>query len=146
MGGFMSKLTVYTDGASRGNPGSAGIGIVFVDENNNVIKEINDYIGETTNNIAEYTALVTALREALEMQCDEIEVFSDSELMVKQINKEYQVKNAGLKPLYEEVCSLINEFKNFTISHIRREYNKRADELANQGIDEAIDEEDIEFD
>lgn len=142
----MSRLTVYTDGASRGNPGNAGIGIVFIDENNNVIKEINDYIGETTNNIAEYTALVTALREALEMQCDEIKVFSDSELMVKQINKEYQVKNKGLKPLYEEVCSLINEFKSFTIQHIRREHNKRADELANRGIDEAIDEEDIEFD
>ncbi|WP_213975801.1 ribonuclease HI family protein [Tepidanaerobacter acetatoxydans] len=136
----MSKVIAYTDGASRGNPGNAGIGVLLMDENQNVIKEISEYIGETTNNIAEYTAMITALKEALEMDCDEIEVISDSELMVKQINKEYQVKNEGLKPLYKEICKLLEEFKSYTVRHVRRENNKRADELANRGIDEALDE------
>jgi len=137
----MSKVIVYTDGASRGNPGHAGIGIVFMDEKGNVVKEISEYIGETTNNIAEYTALVTALKEAVEMNFEEIEVISDSELMVKQINGEYQVKNQGLKPLYSEACRLLKEFKNYYVRHVGREQNKRADALANQGIDDALDEE-----
>ncbi|HHY42398.1 MAG TPA: ribonuclease HI family protein [Thermoanaerobacterales bacterium] len=137
----MSKVIVYTDGASRGNPGHAGIGIVFVDEKGNVLNEISEYIGETTNNIAEYTALVTALKNALEMNFDEIEVISDSELMVKQINGEYQVKNQGLKPLYTEACELLKEFKNYTVRHVKREHNQKADDLANRGIDEALDEE-----
>lgn len=137
----MSKVIAYTDGASRGNPGHAGIGILIVDEKGNVIKEISEYIGETTNNIAEYTAFVTALKEAIEMNFDEIEVISDSELMVKQINGEYQVKNQGLKPLYTEARELLREFKNYTVRHVRREYNKKADDLANLGIDEALDEE-----
>jgi len=137
----MSKVIVYTDGASRGNPGHAGIGILFVDKKGDVIKEISEYIGETTNNIAEYTAFVTALKEAIEMNFDEIEVISDSELMVKQINGEYRVKNQGLKPLYTEACELLREFKNHIVRHVRREHNKKADELANRGIDEALDEE-----
>lgn len=141
----MSKVIAYTDGASRGNPGNAGIGVLLMDEDHNVIKEISEYIGETTNNIAEYTAMITALKEALEMNFDEIEVISDSELMVKQINKEYQVKNEGLKPLYQEICELLKEFKSFTVRHVRREYNKRADELANRGIDEALDEEKLDI-
>lgn len=137
----MSKVIVFTDGASRGNPGHAGIGILFLDEKGNVIREISEYIGETTNNIAEYTALVTALREAIDMNFDEIEVMSDSELMVKQINGEYQVKNQGLKPLYSEACTLLREFRSYTVRHVGREDNKRADVLANLGIDEALDEE-----
>ncbi|ADL07698.1 ribonuclease HI family protein [Thermosediminibacter oceani] len=139
----MRRLTVYTDGASRGNPGDAGIGIVILDENGNTLKEISDYIGQTTNNIAEYTALVTALKEALEMGCEEIGIFSDSELMVKQINGEYQIKNEGIKRLYAQAMELLKEFKRFSISHIRREQNKRADELANEGIDLAVSEEEI---
>ncbi len=136
----MSKVIAYTDGASRGNPGNAGIGILLVDENDNIIKEISDYIGQTTNNIAEYTAMLTALKEALEMNFEEIEVISDSELMVKQINGEYQVKNEGIKPLYKEDCELLKGFKNFTVRHDRREQNKEVDKLANLGIDEALDE------
>ncbi|TYP54958.1 ribonuclease HI family protein [Thermosediminibacter litoriperuensis] len=139
----MKRLTVYTDGASRGNPGDAGIGIVMLDENGNTLKEVSDYIGQTTNNIAEYTALVTALKEALEMGCEEIDIFSDSELMVKQINGEYQIKNEGIKRLHTQVMGLLKEFKKFSINHIRREQNKRADELANEGIDLAVSEEEI---
>lgn len=142
----MKKLTLYTDGASRGNPGDAGIGIVIIDEEGNVVKEISDYIGQTTNNIAEYKALIAGLKEALEMECEEVNVFTDSELMVKQIQGEYQVKNEGLKPLYKEVFELIKEFKKFSICHVRREMNKRADELANEGIDLAISEDEIEVD
>lgn len=137
----MKRVTIYTDGASRGNPGDAGIGIVFVDENGNTIKEISDYIGQTTNNIAEYKAMVRALNEALEMNCDEINVISDSELMVKQIKGEYHVKNEGIKRFYKEVLELFKQFKSYSITHVRREQNRRADELANRGIDEALDEE-----
>lgn len=135
----MKKIIAYTDGASRGNPGDAGIGVAFLDEDGNILKEISDYIGQTTNNIAEYTALVTALKAASEMECDEIEIISDSELMVKQINGEYKVKNEGLKPLYKKALELLQNFKFYTIRHVRREFNKKADELANQGIDEALD-------
>ncbi|HHX22806.1 MAG TPA: ribonuclease HI family protein [Thermoanaerobacterales bacterium] len=141
----MSKVIAYVDGASRGNPGNAGIGIVFINEQNNVVKEISDYIGQTTNNIAEYTAMVTALKEALEMNFEEIEVISDSELIVKQINGEYQVKNKGLKPLYKEACQLLKEFKKYTVRHVKRERNKEADKLANRGIDEALDEESLDL-
>ena len=102
----MKKLVIYTDGASRGNPGHAGIGIVMKDENEKIVKEISDYIGETTNNIAEYTALVIALKTALEIYSEDVEVISDSELMVKQINGEYKVKNQGIKPLFEEATAL----------------------------------------
>lgn len=139
----MERLKVYVDGASRGNPGDAGIGIVMLDENGNVVKEMSDYIGQTTNNIAEYTALITALKEALEMGCEEIEVFSDSELMVKQINGQYQIKNEGIKRLYSQVVQLMKEFRSFSINHVRREYNKRADELANEGIDMALGDEEV---
>lgn len=137
----MNKVTVYTDGASRGNPGHAGIGVVIIDSQGNLLKEISDYIGETTNNIAEYTALLTALKEVQEMEYDEVEVVSDSELMVKQIKGEYQVKNVGLKRLYDQVKEIIKGFKSFSIRHVRRGGNKRADELANQGIDYAIDDD-----
>ena len=139
----MEKITVYTEGASRGNPGHAGIGIVIVDSQGNLIKELSDYIGETTNNIAEYTAFLTALKEVREMEYDEVEVVSDSELMVKQINGEYQVKNVGLKKLYDQAKEIIKEFKSFSIRHVRRGENKRADELANQGIDYALDDEEL---
>jgi len=141
----MRKITVYTDGASRGNPGDAGIGVVFIDENGTMVKEISDYIGQTTNNIAEYTALIRALNEAIEMNCDEIDIISDSELMVKQINGEYQVKNEGIKNRYKQVQDLLKEFKSYTVTHVRREQNKRADQLANLGIDEALDDEEIEL-
>lgn len=137
----MERITVYTDGASRGNPGHAGIGVVIVDNKGNLLKEISDYIGETTNNIAEYTALITGLKEVREMEYDEVEVVSDSELMVKQINGEYQVKNVGLKKLYDQAKEIISGFKSFSIRHVRRGENKRADELANQGIDYALDDD-----
>ncbi len=126
---------IFTDGAARGNPGRAGIGVVIKNEDGKNILELCDYIGETTNNVAEYSALIRGLEESIDMGLTEVEVFSDSELMVKQINGEYKVKNKGLAPLYHHILSLIKKFKYFRIYHTAREDNKEADALANQGLD-----------
>lgn len=128
------KVKVFTDGASRNNPGDAGIGVV-IKHNDKIIKEIGDYIGKTTNNIAEYMALIRGLEEALALKATEVECFADSELMVRQINGEYKVKNEGLISLFYIVQSLIKKFKSFAVCHIPRASNSRADELANHGLD-----------
>ncbi|HHU69688.1 MAG TPA: ribonuclease HI family protein [Thermoanaerobacterales bacterium] len=130
----MEKLAIYTDGASQGNPGNAGIGIVIYDDNNNIVEEFSEYIGYTTNNIAEYTALKTALIKAINLKAKAVDLYLDSELVVKQINGEYKVKNKGLKPLYVAVKDLLKNFESYTINHIPREMNKEADRLANSGI------------
>lgn len=129
------KVYLYVDGAARGNPGPAGIGVVIKNDTETLL-EVSDYIGKTTNNVAEYMALIRGLEEALDMGNKSIEVYSDSELVVKQINGEYKVKNEGLLPLYLHLKSLIKKFNHFSISHNVREENKYADELANKGIDE----------
>ncbi|MFH1542742.1 MAG: ribonuclease HI family protein [bacterium] len=131
------KATIFIDGAARGNPGPAGIGVLIRNEND-ILLEVADYIGNTTNNQAEYMALIRGLEEAIDLEEDEVEVFSDSELLVKQIQGEYRVKNEGLIPLHHHATTLIKEFKLFSISHIRREKNKQADKLANIGIDARI--------
>ena len=129
------KVNLYVDGAARGNPGPAGIGIV-IKSGSKVLLEVHDYIGKTTNNIAEYTALIRGLTEALLLGAKEVECYSDSELMVKQINGEYRVKNEGLAPLFSQANALIDKLKQFSITHKVREDNQHADELANKGIDE----------
>lgn len=129
------KVQVFTDGASRGNPGDAGIGVV-IKQSNKVILEISDYIGKTTNNVAEYMAMIRGLTEALALGASEVDSFADSELMVKQIKGEYKIKNEGLQPLYYQVKALIGKFKEFSITHITREKNNDADCLANCGIDD----------
>lgn len=128
----MAKISVFIDGAARGNPGPAGIGIHIQN-----IKDIHDYIGETTNNVAEYTALLRGLEETLLLGYKEADFFSDSELLVKQMKGEYRVKDEKLKPLFMNAQMLVKRFKHFSITHIRREKNKEADELANLGIDRA---------
>lgn len=128
-------MEVFCDGASRNNPGDAGIGIV-IKSGGKVLKEIGEYIGQTTNNIAEYKALIKGLEETLKLGAKEAEFFCDSELMVKQINGEYRVKNEGLKPLHQQAHHLIKRFKDFSIKHTYRENNSHADELANRGIDQ----------
>ncbi|MFA6548559.1 MAG: ribonuclease HI family protein [Candidatus Margulisiibacteriota bacterium] len=128
-------IEIYTDGAARGNPGPAGIGVVIRNDEK-VLLEIADYIGETTNNIAEYTALIRGLEEAIDMDEKQVRVFSDSELIVKQVNGEYRVKNEGLAPLHNNVKALTHKFKKFEIFYISRDNNKAADKLANRGIDE----------
>lgn len=105
------------------------------DQDGKNILELCDYIGETTNNVAEYSALIRGLEEAIDMQIKELEAFADSELMVKQINGEYRVKNQGLLPLYNEAKNLIKRFHKFKIHHLDREDNSEADNLANQALD-----------
>lgn len=129
------KAIIYTDGGSRGNPGEAGIGIVMENENGEIIREISQYIGKQTNNVAEYKALSRALEAALDMNLKEVICYLDSELVVKQIKGEYKVKNEGLIPLYSMIMPLINKFDRFDIQHVRREHNKKADALANLAMD-----------
>ncbi len=136
----MARLKVFTDGASRGNPGEAGIGIVVYDEKDSIVRTWNEYLGKTTNNQAEYMALIRSvqlLKKLMEtMAIDFVEFHADSELMVKQVMLEYKVKDEGLKPLFKKFNSEINELKvPYTIKHVERKLNKEADKLANQGID-----------
>lgn len=129
------SLTVYTDGACSGNPGKAGIGVAIYNEEGENIKEISKSIGMATNNIAEYTALLFALQEGLFLGCREkITVYTDSELLCKQIKGEYKVKNDTLRVLFHIAQHLITGYKIFHIEHIRRELNKVADKLATASI------------
>jgi ribonuclease HI len=126
---------IRVDGASRGNPGQAGAGAVIRDPSGNVARELRKYLGVMTNNMAEYSALVMALSEAKAMGVGEVEVFADSELMVKQLNGKYKVKSADLLPLYNEASSLLKGFRRYKIVHVYREENGLADKLANEAID-----------
>jgi ribonuclease HI len=127
--------TVYSDGAARGNPGPAGAGAVIFDADNNLVHELEKYLGHTTNNVAEYEALLLALEKLVAMQVSHVTVYADSELMVKQIRGEYRVKNSKLVPLYQKAKALIKNISHFDIEHVPRERNKAADRLANHAID-----------
>ncbi len=131
----MQKLIINTDGGSRGNPGPAGIGVVFSDEKGEIIATFREYIGEATNNIAEYEALIMALEKARDFEASEIECRLDSELIVRQLNGQYKVKDENLKKLFNRVKELVF-FKPVKFIHIRREQNKKADELVNLALDE----------
>src|ERR1051326_2245127 len=126
----MQKLSAYIDGGSRGNPGEAGIGVYFPG-----VVRIAEYLGTGTNNYAEYSALLTALRFAVFAKCDELHIYADSELVVKQIKGEYQVKNEGIRLLYENALRWIAHIPQFSINHVRRENNKEADKLANLAME-----------
>jgi len=126
--------TMHIDGASRGNPGPASYAVVLVRPGLPVVEEA-DVIGKATNNVAEYTALVQGLELAAELGVKKLSVFSDSELMVKQMNGEYKVKHPDMLPLYREAKQLLVAFEKFTITHVRREQNKRADEIGNDALD-----------
>lgn len=128
------KVVIYTDGGSRGNPGPAGIGVVMLDEKKKKIKEMCKYIGEATNNAAEYNALICGLEEALVLKADEITVYMDSEFVTKQMNGEYRVRNADIKPLFEKALDILKKFKSFEIKYIERSKNKDADRLANKAM------------
>ena len=128
------KLQVYTDGASKGNPGKASIGVTILKDGHE-IESISKFIGMQTNNYAEYTAMIEALKLlADKFNGAELECFADSELMIKQLNGVYKVKNANIKPLYESIKKLLNNFSAVSFTHVRREFNKRADELANLAL------------
>ncbi|MFO0822469.1 MAG: ribonuclease HI family protein [Gemmataceae bacterium] len=126
--------TMHIDGASRGNPGPAAYAVVLARPGHPTV-EIADTIGKATNNVAEYTALVEGLELATELGVKQLAVFSDSELMVKQMNGEYKVKHPDMLPLYQEAKRLVGGLTKFTITHVRRENNKRADEIGNDALD-----------
>jgi len=131
------KLKIYTDGGARGNPGPAGIGAVIFNEKGNIVAEISKYIGETTNNQAEYKALIAGLTKAKELGAHDLEVFLDSELVVKQLNLEYRVRDKDLAPLFVQVYNISLGFKKIVFKHIFREKNELADKLVNQALDKA---------
>ncbi len=131
-----SSYRLYTDGAARGNPGPAGAGAVLCEADGRIIEELSEYLGETTNNVAEYRALLLGLNKAIHLGADEIEVLADSELMVRQLLGKYRVKNEGLKPLFQEAVRLLKKFRKYSIKHIDREMNSDADRMANRAIDE----------
>jgi ribonuclease HI len=128
---------LMVDGASRGNPGEAGCGAVILDENGAVVKELSRYLDRTTNNVAEYKGLLMGLEALLQLGAKKIVVKSDSQLLVRQLNSEYRVKDEKLKVLFERAKNLLRQFESCRIVHIRREMNKLADRLANRGIDDA---------
>lgn len=130
-----NKLKIYTDGGARGNPGPAGIGAVVYNEKGELILEVSEFIGNTTNNQAEYKAVVSVLEKITEFNPEEINFFLDSELVVKQLNGDYKVKNPALKPLFLKIKELTKDIKKLSFSHIRREFNKQADHLANLAMD-----------
>ena len=126
----------YTDGASRGNPGESGIGVILKDERGEVIFSGAGYIGTTTNNVAEYRALLVCLKKAKDLGCSELIIHSDSELMVKQLQGKYRVKNAHLRVFFDEARKMMTTGPfHCTIRHVERALNKDADLLANIGID-----------
>ncbi len=125
----------YVDGASRGNPGVAGIGILILNEADEVVCELGEPLGITTNNVAEYSAMVRALEEARGLGCDALEVYTDSQLMAHQINGIYAVRTPHILPYYQRVKQLLAQFSYTKVQHIRRELNKKADALSNIGAD-----------
>ena len=127
--------TLWTDGAARGNPGPAGIGVMLKAPSGEVIVAEGRFVGHSTNNVAEYKALLLGLELALERGVSKVEVRADSELLIKQLKGEYRVRNAGLLPLYEQAQALLARFEAFRLKHVRREQNAEADRLANEGID-----------
>ena len=128
-------LQLFTDGASRGNPGQAGAGIAIFDEEGNELVGTGQYLGQCTNNEAEYRALLFGLAKCGEFGRGRLKVHLDSELIVKQIRGEYRVKHPNLKPLFQEAMQKLSGFASFSVTHVRREKNSRADELANYAID-----------
>lgn len=130
----MSAAVLRTDGGSRGNPGPAGAGFV-VEADGQVVCRGGKYIASATNNIAEYEAFIWGLENVVALGYTEVEVYSDSELLVKQINGQYRVKNDGLKPLFIRALSQLRSFAKFKVTHVRREMNEAADAMANEAMD-----------
>ena len=133
----MPKLTVNIDGGARGNPGPAAIGVVVRDADGTVLESMGETIGETTNNVAEYRALLRGLELAAERGATELDLIGDSELVVRQIEGRYKVKNAGMKELHARAKAALGEFDGWSIRHVRRGQNADADRLVNEALDGA---------
>lgn len=133
-------LYVYTDGAARGNPGPAGIGVVITTRDGKEVASFGEAIGPATNNYAEYTALIHALRLIIAFHVDRLCIFSDSELMVQQLRGDYKVKEASLKSLHQQLLSMLGRYREWRIEYISRNSNREADRLANEAIDRYLKE------
>lgn len=137
----MKRITIFTDGGSRGNPGPAAVGIQIVDAKGTVVREVSETIGNATNNFAEYYAVMRGLQVAVEVfgkstKSMQVEVKLDSELVKKQLNAEYQIKEPGLVPYFIEIHNMrVASFPRIIFTHIRREFNKEADRLVNEALD-----------
>ncbi len=131
----MTSAIAYVDGASRGNPGDSAFGVRVCSRQGEELAAFGDFLGTRTNNYAEYSGLLAALAWALEHEVDDLEVVSDSELMVKQMNGKYRVKSPKLRPLFEEARARAGELERFRIRHVLRHDNVDADRLANAAID-----------
>jgi len=129
------QLLAYTDGGSRGNPGPAGYGVVLQELSGKAVGTLSGFLGTTTNNVAEYHALLAALEYAVEKKAARLQVFSDSELMVRQMQGRYKVQSADLQPLYRRALELAATIGDFSIRHVPREQNREADRLANAAMD-----------
>lgn len=129
-----SSLTMYTDGASSGNPGPSGIGIVILDHDGRQVGKVSSYIGRRTNNFAEYSALIRALKIAIYFKTSDLKIRTDSELIVKQMSGEYRVKNDQIRKLYEEAMSLAKNIDRCKIEHVPRTQNEKADFLARKAV------------
>jgi ribonuclease HI len=131
------RILIYTDGAARGNPGPAGLGAILRDgQTGEVLAELARFLGIRTNNYAEWTAVEEAVREALELGANQVDLRMDSELVARQINGRYRVKHADLKPIHARVMAMLGQLDGYTVGHVPRELNKDADRLSNVAIDE----------
>jgi ribonuclease HI len=133
----VGKLTVNVDGGARGNPGPAAIGVVVRNDDGAVVEQVGETIGETTNNVAEYRALLRGLELASAHGATEVELIGDSELVVRQIEGRYKVKNAGMKELHAQAKAALADFDSWSIRHVKRAQNADADELVNEALDNA---------
>jgi ribonuclease HI len=130
-------LVVHVDGGARGNPGPAAVAAVVTGSDGEVLAEEAEYIGEATNNVAEYRAVLLGLSLARSLGAREVEVINDSELVARQIGGQYKVKNPGLRPLYQQALAGLRGFDRWSVRNVPRALNERADELVNQALDEA---------
>ena len=135
------RVIIYTDGGSRGNPGPAAAAFVLADENGKKLAAKAFFLGTATNNVAEYTAVLKALEAAKQLGTEDLTIYSDSELLVRQLNGQYKVKSQNLKGLFQQSMNLLDEFKSWQVKHISRDKNTEADELVNQSLDRRQDVE-----
>ena len=129
------RLVIHCDGGSRGNPGPAGIGVVIADDQGELVDEIGERIGDATNNVAEYRAVIRGLERAIELEADFVSLIGDSELVAKQITGDYKVKHPDMKPLHAEVTALLSEVGSWDIKTVPRAENSHADRLVNEALD-----------
>ena len=132
------RMRVYSDGAARGNPGPSGAGAVLTDADGTIVARVGKYLGRQTNNYAEYMGLIIGLEHARVLGAREVDVYADSELMIRQLGGRYQVKSPTLKPLFDEAVRLLKGFAKVKLVHVPREMNKDADEMSNRAIDERM--------